>query len=138
VVLDGFDLRIDAGEVVALVGPSGAGKSTVASLLARFYDPLEGRIAIDGTPLDRYEPGSLREHIGVQLKGSVAGIRMADDDEAPFVRRRMSEFADVLDGIGLPRRIFRSVNHWPAFAIELEVEEVFDQTPGPRAGYCIR
>jgi ATP-binding cassette subfamily B protein len=65
VVLDGFDLRIRAGEVVALVGPSGAGKSTIASLLARFYDPLEGRITIDGTPLDTYEPASLREHIGM-------------------------------------------------------------------------
>jgi ABC transporter fused permease/ATP-binding protein len=64
-VLEGFDLRIHAGEVVALVGPSGAGKSTIAALLARFYDPTAGRITIDGTPLDSYEPGSLREHIGM-------------------------------------------------------------------------
>lgn len=78
------------------------------------------------------------EHVGVQLKGTVEAIRMAADDEAPFVRRRLSEFADVLDEIGLPRRIFRSVNHWPAFAIDVKVEEVFDQTPGPRAGSCLR
>jgi ABC transporter fused permease/ATP-binding protein len=64
-VLAGLDLHIHAGEVVALVGPSGAGKSTIASLLARFYDPTEGRIAIDGAPLSTYEPGSLREHIGM-------------------------------------------------------------------------
>jgi hypothetical protein len=68
----------------------------------------------------------------------VEAIRMAADDEAPFVRRRLNEFADVLDEIGLPRRIFRSVSHWPAFAVEITVEEVFDQTPGPRAGACIR
>lgn len=78
------------------------------------------------------------EHVGVQLKGTVEAIRMAADDEAPFVRRRLNEFADVLDDIGLPRRVFRSVSHWPAFAIELNVEEVYDQTPGPRAGACIR
>jgi ATP-binding cassette subfamily B protein len=64
-VLDGFDLHIRAGEVVALVGPSGAGKSTIAALLARFYDPSSGVVTIDGTPLSTYEPGSLREHIGM-------------------------------------------------------------------------
>lgn len=78
------------------------------------------------------------EHRGVQLKGTVETIRLAGEDEAPFVRRRLNEFADVLDAIGLPRRIFRSVAHWPAFAIEVSVEEVFDQTPGPRAGASIR
>ena len=78
------------------------------------------------------------EHVGVQLKGSVETIRLAADDEAPFVRRRLAEFADVLDEIGLPRRIFRSVAHWPAFAIEVSVEEIYDQTPGPRAGASIR
>ncbi|HYC61923.1 MAG TPA: hypothetical protein VEK79_20400 [Thermoanaerobaculia bacterium] len=78
------------------------------------------------------------EHVGVQLKGTVQTIRLAGDDEAPFVRGRLNEFADVLDEIGLPRRIFRSVAHWPAFAIEMNVEEVFDQTPGPRAGASIR
>ena len=64
-VLDGFDLHIRAGEVVALVGPSGAGKSTIAALLARFYDPTGGVVTIDGTPLSMFEPGSLREHIGM-------------------------------------------------------------------------
>lgn len=78
------------------------------------------------------------EHVGVQLKGTVETIRLAGDDEAPLVKRRLNEFADILDDIGLPRRIFRSVAHWPAFAIEVTVEEVFDQTPGPRAGEPIR
>lgn len=78
------------------------------------------------------------EHVGVQLKGTVEAIRMASGDEESFVRRRFNEFAGILDDIGLPRRIFRSVSHWPAFAVELRVEEVFDQTPGPRAGSSIR
>jgi ATP-binding cassette subfamily B protein len=46
--LSHFNLRVGAGETVALVGPSGAGKSTVFQLLLRFYDPQSGRIVIDG------------------------------------------------------------------------------------------
>ena len=51
------------------------------------------------------------EHVGVQLKGTVEAIRMAGADEAPFVRRRLQEFAEILDEIGLPRRVFLSVSH---------------------------
>jgi ATP-binding cassette subfamily B protein len=46
--LDGITLAIEPGETVALVGPSGAGKSTVFQLLARFFDPQEGRVLLDG------------------------------------------------------------------------------------------
>jgi ABC transporter fused permease/ATP-binding protein len=63
-VLDGVDLTIAAGEVVALVGPSGAGKSTVASLLLRFYDPQEGRVSFDGHDVRALDPRWLRGHIG--------------------------------------------------------------------------
>src|ERR1700741_140065 len=78
------------------------------------------------------------EHVGVQLKGNVEAIRLASDEEGAFVRRRLQEFADVLDEIAPPRRVFLIVNHWPAFAVEITVEEVFNQAPGPRAGACIR
>ena len=50
-VLHGIDLDVPAGTTVALVGHTGAGKSTIAKLLARFYDPREGRITIDGHDL---------------------------------------------------------------------------------------
>ncbi|ALC20730.1 ABC transporter ATP-binding protein [Streptomyces pristinaespiralis] len=50
-VLPRFDLTIPAGQTVAVVGSTGAGKSTLAKLLARFYDPTEGRILLDGTDL---------------------------------------------------------------------------------------
>jgi hypothetical protein len=43
----------------------------------------------------------------------------------------------VLEQIGLPPHVTMSVAHWPAFAIDVSVEEVFDQTPGPRAGVAI-
>jgi ABC transporter fused permease/ATP-binding protein len=68
IVLRGFELAVDPGEVVALVGPSGAGKSTVASLVPRFYDPTGGRITLDGTDLVRFDPRSLRRKIGAVMQ----------------------------------------------------------------------
>jgi ATP-binding cassette, subfamily B, bacterial len=64
-VLHGIDLDIPAGTTVALVGHTGAGKSTIAKLLARFYDPREGRITIDGVDLRDVTQASLRQQLGV-------------------------------------------------------------------------
>jgi subfamily B ATP-binding cassette protein MsbA len=61
--LDGLDLRIEPGSVVALVGPSGSGKSTMAQLLLRFYDPTEGCIRLDGVPLPQWRLAALRRQI---------------------------------------------------------------------------
>ncbi|MBU3054861.1 ABC transporter transmembrane domain-containing protein [Pseudomonas indica] len=58
--LDAFSLAIRPGETLALVGPSGAGKSTLFDLLLRFYDPQEGRILLDGYPIEHLEPNDLR------------------------------------------------------------------------------
>jgi len=58
--LEGIDLRVGAGEVVAFVGPSGAGKSTLTTLLARFYDVGGGRILIDGRDIRSLSLKSLR------------------------------------------------------------------------------
>ncbi|WP_414640784.1 ABC transporter ATP-binding protein [Archangium sp.] len=63
-VLQGIDLKLDPGEVVAIVGPSGAGKSTIAGLLARMYDPQGGRLMLDGRPLSALDPEWLRQQIG--------------------------------------------------------------------------
>jgi subfamily B ATP-binding cassette protein MsbA len=63
--LAGVDFSIKAGEVVALVGGSGGGKTTLVSLLPRFYEPTEGRILLDGLPLESYTVQSLRTHIGI-------------------------------------------------------------------------
>jgi ABC-type multidrug transport system fused ATPase/permease subunit len=64
-VLHGIDLDVPAGTTVALVGHTGAGKSTIAKLLARFYDPQEGAITIDGVDLREVTQESLRQQLGV-------------------------------------------------------------------------
>ncbi|HYM10354.1 MAG TPA: ABC transporter ATP-binding protein, partial [Bryobacterales bacterium] len=64
-VLESISLRVNAGEVVALVGHSGAGKTTIVSLLPRFFDPTGGRILIDGQDLRDVTIRSLREQIGM-------------------------------------------------------------------------
>ncbi len=69
-VLAGFDLDIPAGQTVALVGETGAGKSTVARLLARFYDPTEGKVTIDGIPLEALDQHSLRRAVAMVTQES--------------------------------------------------------------------
>jgi ABC-type multidrug transport system fused ATPase/permease subunit len=64
-VLHGIDLDVPPGTTVALVGHTGAGKSTIAKLIARFYDPREGRITIDGHDLRDVTQHSLRRQLGI-------------------------------------------------------------------------
>jgi ABC-type multidrug transport system fused ATPase/permease subunit len=64
-VLHGVDLDVPAGTTVAFVGHTGAGKSTIAKLLARFYDPREGSITVDGTDLRDVTQESLRRQLGI-------------------------------------------------------------------------
>lgn len=73
-------------------------------------------------------------HETLQIKGIVRNVRLAGRGEAELVRTRMEAFAAVLGEIGLPRRAARQIAHWPAFALELAVSEVYEQTPGPNAG----
>ena len=64
-VLDDFSVRIEAGEIVALVGPSGAGKTTIVNLVPRFYEPQSGRITLDGVDLADVRLADLRAAIGI-------------------------------------------------------------------------
>jgi ATP-binding cassette subfamily B protein len=63
--LERVSLDIEPGETVAFVGPSGAGKSTTFQLLLRFYDPLSGRVVIDGVDIAKARPEELRLRIGL-------------------------------------------------------------------------
>lgn len=67
-VLIDINLRIPAGQTVALVGETGAGKTTLIKLIARFHDPTEGRILIDGFDLRQVQQSSLRRQMGIVLQ----------------------------------------------------------------------
>jgi ATP-binding cassette subfamily B protein len=71
VILQNMSFQVKAGQQVALVGPSGGGKSSLASLLLRLYDPVEGSILIDGHDLREYKVDSLRQQISIVLQESV-------------------------------------------------------------------
>ena len=66
-----MSLRIAAGSVAAIVGPSGAGKTTLASLIARFYDPVSGSVRIDGVDVRDYTLKSLRDQISFVLQDTL-------------------------------------------------------------------
>jgi len=70
-VIHGLELKIEAGEVLAVVGPTGHGKSTLVQLLTRFYEVDAGSILIDGHDIRGLTEASLRRHIGVVLQDNV-------------------------------------------------------------------
>jgi len=63
--LEGIDLHLKPGEKLALVGENGSGKTTLIKLLTRLYEPTEGQILLDGTPLNEWDLDTLRERVGV-------------------------------------------------------------------------
>jgi hypothetical protein len=120
---------------VALASADDLATVTVYLPLATSHETVHNiattrRLAIAATyPIDNFS---------VQLKGTADDARLAREDEAPFVRSRLAAFADVLDTIGVPRRVTANASCWPAFAVEMRVEQVFEQTPGPNAGAQLR
>jgi len=69
--LDGVSFSVAPGERVAIVGPSGAGKSTIFHLLLRFYDPQQGRIALDGVEIASADPVLVRERLSLVPQDAV-------------------------------------------------------------------
>lgn len=118
-----IDSKDDFDSVTVYVPAATAGE-TVANLATT------RRIAVSCT-----EPLS---HHSIQIKGLTRGVKLAASQDREFVAQRLEAFADTLDSFGLPRTVTRSLTHWPAFAIEVSVEQVFDQTPGPKAGEELR
>ena len=108
-----LSFALHAGEVLALVGENGAGKTTLVKLLARLYDPDEGRILLDGRDLREYDIDSLRANIGVIFQDFVRYHMTAGENiavgriEAAGDRRRIEEAAErsLADGVieRLPR-----------------------------------
>ncbi|MDB4249320.1 ABC transporter transmembrane domain-containing protein [Amylibacter sp.] len=69
--LDGFSLKVNPGETIALVGPSGAGKSTIFQLLMRFFDPTSGSIKLDGKPIVSLKREEFRKHLSIVTQDPV-------------------------------------------------------------------
>ncbi|KAK3041569.1 hypothetical protein RJ639_000703 [Escallonia herrerae] len=75
-----FDLRVRAGKSMALVGQSGSGKSSVLALILRFYDPVAGKVMVDGKDIKRLKLKSLRKHIGlVQQEPALFGTSIYEN-----------------------------------------------------------
>ncbi|TXK74654.1 ABC transporter ATP-binding protein [Paenibacillus sp. N3.4] len=66
--LNGISLEVQAGQSIALVGHTGSGKSTIMNLLCRFYDPVQGRVLVDGNDIREVTIQSLRSQIGIVLQ----------------------------------------------------------------------
>lgn len=77
-------------------------------------------------------------HESVQFKGMAKDVRLAPDEDEAFLRERLDQWAEVIARVGLPRRITRRIAYWPAFAIDISIDEIYEQTPGPKAGASIR
>ncbi len=67
-VIRGVSFEIEPGEMIGLVGPSGGGKTTIASLIARFYDPQSGGVRVDGVDLRQLDTGHYRRQVGMVLQ----------------------------------------------------------------------
>ncbi|MCA9483142.1 MAG: ABC transporter ATP-binding protein [Nitrospina sp.] len=104
--LSGFDLQVAAGTSLAVIGPVGAGKSTLLSLILRLYDPGEGRVLLDGVPVQQIEPGVLRRDVGfvdqepflfsASVRQNIAfGRPDAGDDEIEAMVRAVHLTGDV-------------------------------------------
>jgi len=70
-VLKNVSLQIGAGQMIGVVGPTGSGKSTIVSLIPRFYDPVSGKVTIDGTDLRDFRIRGLRDQIAYVLQETV-------------------------------------------------------------------
>jgi ATP-binding cassette subfamily B protein/subfamily B ATP-binding cassette protein MsbA len=97
-VLKGIDLEIAAGETIALFGRSGSGKTTLCNLVARFYDPTQGSIRLDGIDLRQIRRDSYRRMLGIveqdvflfdgTIRDNIAyAVRRADDSSVERAAR---------------------------------------------------
>ncbi len=110
-VLRGVDMEIAAGRTTAIVGSTGAGKSTLVKLLLRFYDPIDGRVTLDGVDLRELKRAQLRRRIGLVSQdvflfhGTVReNLQYGDADASDAELRRACEMAEAWAFIAaLPR-----------------------------------
>lgn len=120
--LDGFNLQVPAGGVVAIVGDNGAGKSTLIKLLCRFYDPDQGRVLVDGKDVRDLAQDDLRRHITVLFQDPVhyhatAAENIAQSDlsaleDAARIRTAAKEAGADVPIDRLPKGYDTPLGHW--------------------------
>jgi ATP-binding cassette, subfamily B, bacterial len=122
-----LSFSLEAGEVVALVGENGAGKTTLVKLLARLYDPDEGRILLDGQDLREYDIEALRANIGVIFQD--------------FVRYSLTAGENIgvgqVDGMDDDERIRRAAQRGMAEEVIRGLARGYDQPVGRRFKYGV-
>lgn len=101
-VLQGVNLKLTKGKTYALVGASGSGKTTLANMLCAFYQPDQGRILIDGVPLEDIQLREVRAHIGLVSQQ----VHLFDDTIWDNIRygnfeREPAEIERVIEQVGL-------------------------------------
>jgi hypothetical protein len=106
--------------VVTVYLPQAASAQTVANVLSN------GRIAVTfSRPLTHYS---------IQLKGTCSGPRESSEEDRAVQQRYRAAYAEQLHAVGLPRATAARLAWWPSVALDIVVEDLFVQTPGPNAG----
>jgi len=118
--LKAVSFRVRQGEKLAIVGPSGAGKSTIFHLLLRFYDPLSGRVTLDGVGLTDLDPAELRSRIALVPQDSVMFAATVRDN----IRFGRSEASDA--------DVARAAEHAHAAGFIAALPQGFDTQVGER------
>ncbi|MEM1177181.1 MAG: ABC transporter ATP-binding protein [Acidobacteriota bacterium] len=120
--LDRIDLTIGAGDMVSIMGPSGCGKSTLLSIMGLLDAPSEGRVAIDGQTIERYEDKHLaamrNRTLGFVFQSFhlIPDLSVVDNVEIPLLYRRMPskqrrlKAQEALERVGLASRL----HHFPS------------------------
>ena len=121
-VLDSISFRSEPSERIALVGENGAGKTTLVKLLARLYDPTEGRILLDGEDLRSYDVDELRDEIGVIFQDYMRYDALASEN---IGFGRIGELADFT-------RIARAAEKSLASGVVEKLPRGYDQMLGRR------
>lgn len=109
-VLKDISFSIAPGQVVALVGASGSGKSTIAALLARFYDPEQGRILLDGIDIRALQLKALRRHLAIVpqetilFDGTIAE-NISYGEEGEVSRERLLQAAEAANVMPFVKRL---------------------------------
>ncbi|HUR00797.1 MAG TPA: ABC transporter ATP-binding protein [Gemmatimonadaceae bacterium] len=124
------DLELGPGERIALVGENGAGKTTITKLLARLYDPTEGRITLDGVDLREYNLASLRRAIGVIFQDFVRYDMRFDENIA--VGEIESVRADLEKKNGTPAAISAAAENSLAASLLPRFTKGYQQMLGRR------